>query len=100
MISFQSSFVILCSTHGILQQFLAFKGLYIRRVASNFGNENSRTIQEHFTNISILFNNASEVENIITIDLKGFLKKLNLIITTDKCKYQQGQNYESLSIIK
>ena len=62
MISFQSSFVILCSTHGSFQQFLAFKGLYIRRVASNFGNENSRTIQEHFTNISILFKNASEVK--------------------------------------
>ena len=32
-------------------------------------------------NISILFKNTSEVENIIIIDLKVFLKKLNLIIT-------------------
>ena len=40
------------------------------------------------------------VENIITIDFKVFLKKLNLIITKDKYKYQQEQNYESLSIIK
>ena len=65
------------------------------RVASNFWNENSRTIQEHFKNISILFKNTSNVENIITIDLKVFLKKLNLIITKDKYRYQQEQNYES-----
>ena len=70
------------------------------RAASNFCNENSRTIQEHFKNISILFKNTSDVENIITIDLKVFLKKLNLIITKDKYKYQQEQNYKSLSIIK
>ena len=30
MVLFQSSFVILCSTNGSLQQFLAFKDLYIR----------------------------------------------------------------------
>ena len=54
------------------------------RVARDFCNENSRTIQEHFKNISILFKNISDVEN-ITIDLKSFLKKkLNLIITKDK----------------
>ena len=69
-------------------------------MAINFWNENSRTIQEHFKNISILFKNTSDVENIITIDLKVFLKKLNLIITKDKYKYQQEQNYKSLSIIK
>ena len=66
----------------------------------NFWHENSRTIKEHFKNISILFNNTNNVENIITIDLKGFLKKINLIITKDKYEYQQEQNYESLSIIK
>ena len=54
------------------------------RMASDFCNENSRTIQEHFKNISILFNNISNVENIITIDLKVSFKKLNLIITKDK----------------
>ena len=70
------------------------------RVASDFWNENSTTIQEHFKNISIPFKNTSDVENIIAIDLKVFLKKLNLIITKDKYKYQQEQNYESLSIIK
>ena len=70
------------------------------RVASNFCSENSRRIQEHFKNISILFKNTSDVENIITIDLEVFLKKLNLIITKDKHKYQQEQNYKSLSIIK
>ena len=53
--------------------------------ASDFCNENSGTIQEHFKNISILFKNISDVENIIIIDLKGFFKKkLNLIITKDK----------------
>ena len=41
---------------------------------------NSRTFQEHI----ILFKNISDVENIIAIDLKGFFKKLNLIITKDK----------------
>ena len=55
-------------------------------MASDFWNENSRTIQEHFKNISILFKNINDVENIITIDLKVFLKKLNLIITKDKIK--------------
>ena len=30
MVLFQSSFVILCSTHGSLQQFLAFKDIYIQ----------------------------------------------------------------------
>ena len=54
------------------------------RVARDFCNENSRTIQEHFKNISILFKNISDVENIITIDLKVFFKKLNLIIAQDK----------------
>ena len=70
------------------------------RVASSFWNENPCTIQEHFKNIAILFKNMDIVENIITIDFKVFLKKLNLIITKDKYKYQQEQNYESLSIIK
>ena len=41
-------------------------------------------IQEQFKNISLLFQNISDVENIITIDLKVLLKKLNLIITKDK----------------
>ena len=53
------------------------------RVASDFCNENSRTIQEHFKNTSMLFNNISNVEN-ITIDLKVSFKKLNLVITKDK----------------
>ena len=70
------------------------------RVASSFWNENPWTIQQHFKNIAILFKNMDIVENIITIDFKVFLKKLNLIITKDKYKYQQEQNYESLSIIK
>ena len=65
------------------------------RVANDFLNENSRKIHEHFKNISILFKNTSDIENIITIDLKVFLKKLNFIINSD----QQEQNYESLSII-
>ena len=30
MVLFQPSFVIFCSTHGSLQQFLALKGLYIQ----------------------------------------------------------------------
>ena len=70
------------------------------RVVSNFCNENSRRIQEHFKNISILFKNTSDVENIITIELKVFLKKLNLITTKDKHKYQQEQHGKSFSIIK
>ena len=36
MVIFQSSFVILCSINGSLQQFLAFKDLYI---PTNFRNE-------------------------------------------------------------
>ena len=57
-------------------------------------------IQEQFKNISTLFENTSDVGNIITIDLKDFFKKLNHIITKDKYKYQQQQNYEYLSIVK
>ena len=53
------------------------------RVACNFCNENS-TIQEHFKNISILFKNISDIENIITIGLKGFFKRFNLIKAKDK----------------
>ena len=75
-------------------------GKYLFRVASHFSNENSKTIHEHFKNISILFKNTSDIENIITMDLKVFLKELNLITTKDKHKYQQEHNYESLSIIK
>ena len=41
-------------------------------MCSDIWNENSRTIQEHFKNISIIFKNTSDVKNIITID---FLKK-------------------------
>ena len=37
------------------------------RVASDFCNENSITIQEHFKNISILSKNISDIENIIKI---------------------------------
>ena len=59
------------------------------RVASDFCNENSRTIQEHFKNLIILFKNISDVENIITIDLKVFFKKLSLIITKDKSRETQ-----------
>ena len=33
-------------------------------------------IQEHFKNISILFKNISDVENITTLDSKVFLKSL------------------------
>ena len=57
-------------------------------------------IQEHFKKISILFKNTSNVEIIITIDLKFFSKKLDLRITKDKYKYQHEQTYESLTIIK
>ena len=57
-------------------------------------------IQEQFKNISSLFKNTSDVENTITIDLKDFFKKFNHIITKDKYKYQQQQNYEYLSIVK
>ena len=57
-------------------------------------------IQEQFKNILILFKNTSDVENVIAIDLKVFSKKFNVIITKDKYKYQQEQNYESLCIIK
>ena len=66
-----------CSRH--IQMFVIFS-----RVAIHFYNENSGAIQEHFKNISILFKNISNVENIITIDLKAFFKKLNLIITKGK----------------
>ena len=52
------------------------------RVASDFCNKNSRTIQEHFKNTSIIFKNISNVENIISIGLRLFLKKPN---TKDKC---------------
>ena len=73
-------------------------------MASDFWNENSRTTQEHFKNISILFKNISDVENTITIDLKGFFKKkLNLVVTKKKSheiQISQEQNYENLSITK
>ena len=52
--------------------FCSWDILVFVRVASNFCNENSRTIQENFKNISILFKNVTDVENIITIDLKVF----------------------------
>ena len=57
-------------------------------------------IQEQFKNILLLFKNTSDVENVIAIDLKVFSKKFNAIITKDKYKHQQEQNYESLCIIK
>ena len=57
-------------------------------------------IQEQFKNMLILFKNTSDVENVIAIDLKVFSKNFNVIITKDKYKYQQEQNYESLCIIK
>ena len=65
---------------------------------SDFWNKNSRTIT--FKKQINTFKSTSDIENIITIDLKVFLKKLNLTITKDKHKYQQEQNYESLSTIK
>ena len=47
---------------------------------------NSRTFQEHFKNISILFKNISDVENIVIIDFFSCLqlcrKKTNLIRKT------------------
>ena len=86
-------------TKRLTHFWLMFSPSYTR-VASHFWNKNSRTIQGHFKNISMLFKNTSGVENIITIDLKVFFKKPNLIITKDKYTYQQEQNYESLSIIK
>ena len=52
-------------------------------------------IQEQFKNISILFKNISDVENIITIDLKVFLKKFNLVITKDKSHEIQMSNCKS-----
>ena len=75
-------------------------GRIILRVASDIWNENSRTIQDHFKNISILFKNTNDVENIIAADFNFFLKKLVLIISKGKCKYQQEQNYEILSIVE
>ena len=51
----------------------------------------------------MLFNNISNIENIITIDLKVSFKKLNLIITKDKSheiQISKEQNYQSLTIIK
>ena len=72
-------------------------------MVSDFLNTNSRAIQEHFKNISILFKCISDIENITTIDLK-FLKKKKMKYKYQqiqmKYKYQQEQNYESLSIIK
>ena len=56
--------------------------------------------KEHLKNILILSKNTSNNKNTITIDLKDFLKKLNLIITSNKYKHQQEQNYKSFSIIK
>ena len=57
---------------------------------------NSRTFLEHI--------NTFEEQNwrwkYYNNRFEGFLKKLNLIITKDKYKYQQEQNYQSLSIIK
>ena len=41
-------------------------------LASDFWNENSRTIQEHLNNISNFFKNKRDVQNIITIDFKVF----------------------------
>ena len=38
--------------------------MILNRVASDFLNENSGTIQEHFKNMSILFKDISDVENI------------------------------------
>ena len=35
MVLFQSSFVFFCSTHGSLEQFLAFKDLYIQTIVRN-----------------------------------------------------------------
>ena len=64
-----------CVTKFALDMVLKMLNVFNDRAASNFWNENSRTIQEHFKNISILFKNTSDVENIITIDLKGFFKK-------------------------
>ena len=55
-----------CSCH--IQIFVIFSW-----VASEFCNEDSRTIQEHLKNISILFKNTSDVEN-VTIDLKVFFQ--------------------------
>ena len=58
-------------------------------------------IQEQFKNISILFKNTSEQKCYNKLKIlynKVFLKKLNLIITKDKYKYQEEQNYESLSM--
>ena len=55
---------------GDIQVFVTFF-----RVASDFCNGNSGTKQEHFKNISILFKNIGNIENIITTDLKGFFYK-------------------------
>ena len=57
---------------------------------------NSRTSQEHIN----AFQEHKRSWKYYNNRLKVFLKKLNLIITKDKYKYQQEQNYKSLSIIK
>ena len=56
--------------------------------------------KEQLKNILILSKNTSNNENTIKIDLKVFLKMLNLIITNNKYNYQQEQNYKISSIIK
>ena len=52
-----------------------------------------------FQNMSILFKNISDGENIITIDLKVFLKKLNLIITKDKFHEIQMSTRTKLQVL-
>ena len=67
------------------------------RVARNFWNENSRTIQEHINT----FQEQKWLWKYYNNWFDGvFLEKLNLIITKDKYQYQQEQNYKSLTIIK
>ena len=49
--------------------------------------------------MSILFKNISDGENVITIDLKVFLKKLNLIITKDKFHEIQMSTRTKLQVL-
>ena len=68
-------------------------------MASDFLNE----IQKQFKNISKTYQYYQEHKRrwkYYNNRFEGFLKKLNLIITKNKYKYQQEQNYDSLSIIK
>ena len=82
LINCKSSF---CSRD--IQMFVIFS-----RVASDFCNENSGTIQEHFKNISILFKNISDIESKIQ---ERFMNKP---LKTHHFKYFSRTTYNSRTI--